>query len=77
MKTRELGRIGQLFADGRAVDAALRLAFRDAVRVHKRHNVPLVLWRDGRITLVPAEQLMARPRAKVARQRKPVRKRSR
>jgi hypothetical protein len=48
--------IGQLFADGRRIDAALRAAARRAVLIHERKNVPLVVWRDGRTALIsPAE----------------------
>ena len=34
MKAKQGRRIGQIFADGRQVDEALRLAARDAIRKH-------------------------------------------
>jgi hypothetical protein len=77
VKTSKGDRIGRLFADGRAVDEALRLAVRDAIRKHKRHNVPLAIWRDGRVVWVPAEELLAQRRAKTARKEKPATKRGR
>jgi hypothetical protein len=44
--------IGTLFRDGAAVDRAVALAAQDAVRLHRRHGVPLVSWRDGRVEYV-------------------------
>jgi hypothetical protein len=44
-------------ADGRRVDAALRSAVRRAVLLHERKNVPMVVWRRGKVTLVPAADL--------------------
>jgi len=52
MKAKQGSRIGQIFADGRQIDEALRLAARDAIRKHARHNVPVVVWRDGGIAWV-------------------------
>jgi hypothetical protein len=73
MKTRTRGssRIGRIFADGRRIDEALRRAARKAIRTHERHDVPVVLWRDGRVALVPARELRdgrrpARPAASQA-----------
>src|SRR6267378_6798062 len=50
MKARQGGRIGQIFADGRQIDEALRLAARDAIRMHELHDAPVVIWRNGRDT---------------------------
>jgi hypothetical protein len=57
MKAR-LSRIGKIFADGRRVDEAVRLAARDAIRMHEQHNVPVAVWRDGRVAWVPAHELL-------------------
>lgn len=59
-------RIGQLFADGQRIDAALRSAARRAVLIHERKNVPLVVWRRGKVTFVTAAELKraAKARAK-------------
>jgi hypothetical protein len=41
--------ITALFREGTAVDRAVGNAAMDAVRLHRRHNVPLVSWRDGEV----------------------------
>ena len=70
-------KIARIFADGRRIDAAVRLAAADAVREHKKQNLPLVIWRDGRIAWVPADELTRTIVSKAARKKKPARKRSR
>jgi len=35
MKAKQISRLGQIFADGRRIDEALRLAARDAIRKHE------------------------------------------
>jgi hypothetical protein len=67
MKARQGSRIGQIFADGRQIDEALRLAARDAIRKHALHDAPVVLWRDGRIAWVPARELGAKTQRKTTR----------
>jgi len=57
MKARQGSRIGEIFADGRQIDEALRLAARDAIRKHALHDAPVVIWRDGRTAWVPAREL--------------------
>ena len=74
---RNLDRIGRAFADGRPNDKALRRAASAAILQHQRAGVPLVIWREGKIARVSAEQLVTpgkgkkRPakRPKAARQR--------
>ena len=56
-RTRSSSRIGRIFADDRRIDEALKRAVRKAIRTHERHDVPVVLWRDGRVALVPAREL--------------------
>lgn len=51
-------RIGRAFADGRPIDKAVRRAAEAAILQHKRAGVPLVIWRDGKIVRVSAEQLV-------------------
>ena len=41
--------IREAFESGERINQAMREAFFDAVRVHRLHNVPLVVWRDGGI----------------------------
>jgi uncharacterized membrane protein len=64
MKARQGSRVGEIFANGRQIDEALRSAVRQVIRKHRKHNVPVVIWRDGRTAWVPAEELMttAQPR---------------
>lgn len=38
---------------------ALDRATRDAIRRHKQAGVPMSIWRDGKVVLVPAEELEA------------------
>jgi hypothetical protein len=60
--------ISAIFAKGTAIDRALAAAAWDAVRRHREAGVPLVLWRNGRIVRVRAEELLA-ARARRARKR--------
>lgn len=71
MKARQGSRVGRIFADGHQIDEALRSAVREVIRKHREHNVPVVIWRDGRAAWVPAEDLMtaAGPTAAVRRKR--------
>ncbi len=52
MKRRSDKDIGTLFRDGTAVDRAVANAAHDAVRLHRRHGVPLGSRRDGRVVHV-------------------------
>ena len=76
MKARQKTRIGRIFADGRQIDEALKSAVREALRTHQRRNVPVVVWRDGRMAVVPARELTAALPA-VSRKKKAVSTRGR
>jgi hypothetical protein len=39
------------------ISQALNDAAQDAVEVHQRAGLPLVVWRDGKVALVPAEEI--------------------
>jgi len=67
MKDKQGIRIGQIFADGRRIDEALRLAARDAIRKHALHDAPVVVWREGRIAWVPVGELRANTQRKSSR----------
>ena len=71
MKGRRGSRVGDIFADGHQIDEALRSAVREVIRKHRKHKVPVVIWRDGRTAWVPAEELMtpAQPTAALKRKR--------
>jgi len=70
MKPRQVSRVGRIFADGRRIDEALRLAARDAIRKHEQHNAPVVVWRDGGIAWVPPRELNVKASRKTTRARR-------
>ena len=49
------------FRDGRVIDHALRQAFRETVIRHKKLGQPMVFGRDGKVVIVPAEDLVIPP----------------
>jgi hypothetical protein len=49
--------IDQVFAQGTPIDEALNDAVRDAVRQHKRMDLPLAVWRDGKTVWLLPEDL--------------------
>lgn len=51
--------IDDAFRRGAPIDEAMRQAARAAVLAHKRAGVPLVVWRDGRVQLVSADEIEA------------------
>jgi hypothetical protein len=46
------------FDDDAAFDRAFAAAYAVAAARHKHAGVPLVIWRDGRITLVPPAEIV-------------------
>ena len=42
-------------------EMALREAVAEAIEDHRRTGDPLVMWRDGKVVLVPAEELIPPP----------------
>ena len=77
MKARRGSRVGQIFADGHQIDEALRSAVREVIRKHRKHNAPVVIWRDGRTAWVPAQDLKTTTQPTAALKRKRVSKRGR
>jgi hypothetical protein len=49
--------ISALFADGRAIDEALRLGVQDALLRHKRLGQRVATWEDGRVVVLEADQI--------------------
>ena len=49
--------IDQIFRERTPIDQALAKARREAVRQHKLTGQPLVTWRDGKVVLVPPDQV--------------------
>lgn len=41
----------------KVVEKALRAAQRQAIKEHRRANLPLIIWRDGKIVEIPASEL--------------------
>jgi len=56
MKDRKVD-IGKAFREGVLIDEAIDEAGRDAAILHKRLGLPLVIWRNGRVTHVPPEEI--------------------
>lgn len=51
--------IGRVFEDGVAIDAALAAAAQSAVREALLRGRPVVVWQDGQVVELPAEQIPA------------------
>jgi transposase InsO family protein len=49
--------VTELMKDGRLVDEALRRGVREALRRHRDAGQPVVVWRDGKVVWVPANEL--------------------
>ena len=46
-----------LIAEGKAVDAAMNEAVRHALLTHKRAGHPVASWQDGKVVIIPAEEI--------------------
>ncbi len=57
MSKREEKDIGAIMANGEVLDRALAAAQRDAIRRHRLFGVPVAIWRDGKVVIVPAEEI--------------------
>ena len=49
--------IDAAFEDGTLIDEAMREAVRQAIELHRRAGVPMVVWRDGRVQEVSADEI--------------------
>lgn len=59
MKAEAKRDLNRIFVDeGHIIDEALRTAAREAILQHKREGLPIVIYRDGKIVWVPAEELL-------------------
>jgi methionine synthase II (cobalamin-independent) len=47
--------IRQLFLERTEIEAALKRAVREAVRLHKQAGLPMVVWKDGKVEWVAAD----------------------
>ena len=46
--------IDELFKSGKPIDDAINKATREAVKRHQQAQLPVVVWRDGKIVWLPA-----------------------
>ena len=58
MTTQAKSRTDEIGAWGRAVQESARLAAREAVLLHKKMGVPIVVMRDGKMVIVPPEEIV-------------------
>jgi hypothetical protein len=49
--------IGELLRDSKKIQQAIQAAVHEAVRTHKLLGRPIVVWRDGKVVWVPADQI--------------------
>ena len=49
--------VAELLEDTDRIEAALRRAAREAALAHKREGLPLVIWEDGEVVLVPPDEI--------------------
>jgi hypothetical protein len=78
-------RVERAFNEGSLIDEAFDDAHQEVVRQHKQTRQPVVVWRDGKMALVSAEEIEAELKAgkgtsdksKTARKRKAPKKPSR
>jgi len=49
--------IDAIFADGTAIDRALKQAVQDALLRHKQIGLPVAVWRDGKVVWIPPEEI--------------------
>ena len=46
---------------GKDVERALQRAVRHALLMHKRIGNPIAIWRDGRVVIIPPEEIVIPP----------------
>ena len=46
---------------GKDVERALQRAVRQALLMHKRIGNPIAIWRDGRVVIIPPEEIVIPP----------------
>jgi hypothetical protein len=57
-------RVERAFELGTPIDEAVDEACLEAIRLHQQAGRPMVVWRDGKTVLVPAEQVEAERNAR-------------
>ena len=52
----------RLFIDhGKDIERVLQRAVHDALRMHKRLGNPIATWKDGKVVIVPPEEIVIPP----------------
>jgi hypothetical protein len=46
-----------MMIEGTEIDEALRRAVREALLRHKKLGNPIAVWRDGKVVIVPPEEI--------------------
>ena len=49
--------IGEIFAEGTAIDEAIRTGVAEALRQHKRAGNPIAVWENGKVVWIPAKKI--------------------
>ena len=58
MTTQTKSRTEELTAWAKSFEDSARLAAREAVLLHKKMGVPIVVMRDGKMVIVPPEEIV-------------------
>ena len=61
MRERTSEEIARIMRDGNAIDRSLVAAYRRTVLRHRQHHVPLVVWQDGAVVEVSADDVELPP----------------
>mgnify|MGYP001593961926 CR=1 FL=1 len=59
--SKETADIRAVFDDDAIMDQAMQDAVRDALLDHKRTGDPIVVWQDGKVVWIPADQIELGP----------------
>lgn len=46
-----------------AIERILQAAVREALAIHKRLGNPIAVWKDGKVVIVPPEEIVISPEA--------------
>jgi hypothetical protein len=57
--------IGEKFELGYPIDEALERAYRQTMRIHKKLGQSVVSWRDGKVVIIPPEEVPDFPEEKL------------
>lgn len=59
----------RLFMDhGKDIERVLQHAVHNALRMHKRLGNPIAIWKDGKVVIVPPEEIVIPPDASETRE---------